>query len=161
MKIINWRCCRFFLHRLHMRLNWFLGRYVVSGELRYLRKRVKELEAGENQDIRFLRLQLAKLRAENTDLQSRADDWRIKFSELFTMTEGQLYEHAHHYDIWEADDAPGWFVAANNCVFCGCGLEVAAFRTKRDVLLYGALLHTMGYHPRHNLCCSSCYAECM
>lgn len=161
MKIFSKRCWKRRLHRLHMRLNWFLGRYVVSGELRYLRKRVNELEAGENQDIKFLRFQLTKLRAENTALQSRTDDWRTKFSELFTMTEGQLYELACHYDIWGADDAPGWFVAANNCVFCGCGLEVAALHTRRDALLYGALLHTMDYHPRHNLCCSSCYAECM
>lgn len=113
----------------------------------------------KDQDIRFLRLQLTKLRADNTELQSRADDWRAQFPALLHMTEGQLHELARHYDIWESVDASGWFVAANNCVFCGCGLEIETFRTKRDALLYGALLHTVGYHPRHSLCCSSCYAN--
>lgn len=113
----------------------------------------------KEQDIRFLRFQLTKLRADNFDLQNRVNAWQERFSELFAMTEGQLHELARHYDIWETGDASGWFVAANNCIFCGCGLEVAAFRTKRDALLYGALLHTVGYHPRHNLSCSSCYHE--
>lgn len=113
----------------------------------------------KDQDIRFLRLQLTKLRADNTELQSRVDDWRTRFPALLNMTECQLHELARHYDIWQADDAAGWFVAANNCVFCGCGLEIETFRTRRDALLYGALLHTVGYRPRHNLSCPSCYAE--
>ena len=111
---------RHFLHRLHVRLNCFLGRYAVSGEHRYLRMRVKELEEGENQDIRFLRFQLTRLRAEKNELLSRADDLRDKFSALFCMTVEQLQDAACRYDIWEADCGPGWFVAADHCTFCGC-----------------------------------------
>ena len=152
---------RHFLHRLHVRLNCFLGRYAVSGEHRYLRMRVKELEEGENQDIRFLRFQLTRLRAEKNELLSRADDLRDKFSALFCMTVEQLQDAACRYDIWEADCGPGWFVAADHCAFCGCGLDATGFRTQRVALLYAALLQTVGYRPKHNLACPSCYDEYM
>ncbi len=115
------------------------------------------LEEDREQRVKYLQIQLTRLRADNTALKNRADDWRARFSELVNMTEEQLRALAHQYDIWEDDR--GWFVAVNNCVYCGCGLDVAAFRTRRDALLYAVLLQTVGYRPRHNLCCSPCYDE--
>lgn len=112
-----------------------------------------------DQDIRFLRFQLTKLRAEKTELLSRMDGLRDKFSALLNMTEEQLQDDACRYDVWEADHEPGWFVATDHCVFCGCGLEVTDFRTRRDALLYAALLQTVGYRPKHNLSCPACYAK--
>lgn len=111
------------------------------------------------QDIRFLRFQLTKLRAEKTELLHQADGLRDKFSALLNMTEGQLQDSACRYDIWEAGREPGWFVATDHCVFCGCGLEIVPFHSKRDALLYAALLQTVGYRPKHNLSCPACYAE--
>ncbi len=118
------------------------------------------LEQGEeNQDVRFLRLQLTKLRADNTELQNRANDWRAQFPVLLNMPEGQLQEIACRYEIREADSKSGWLVALDHCVFCGCGLETTAFGTRRDALLYVALLQVVGYRPKHNLSCPSCYEE--
>jgi len=115
-------------------------------------------ESDKDQDIRFLRLQLTKLRADNTELQSRADDWQKVFSALLSMPLRQLRALASRYEVW-GSDGKGWFMAVEHCVFCGCALEIAPFQTERDALLYAALLQTVGYRPRHNLSCSSCYHE--
>ena len=38
-------------------------------------------------------------------------------------------------------------------------MDVYTFPTERDALLFAALLQAAGYHPPHNIACSSCYAE--
>jgi len=117
-----------------------------------------EVLEDEEQRLKYLQIQLTKLRADNTELQSRADDWQKDFSALFSMPLGQLRALASRYEVW-GSDGKGWFIAVEHCVFCGCALEIVPFQTERDALLYAALLQTVGYRPKHNLSCSSCYHE--
>ena len=119
----------------------------------------EDVEGNLEQDAKYLRFQLIKLRAENTDLRNQANGLCVSGSELFHMTRGQLRQLACRYEIRETDGEPGWLVVVNHCVFCGCGLETVAFSTERDALLYAALLQTAGYQPKRNLSCPSCYEE--
>jgi len=55
----------------------------------------------------------------------------------------------------------GWIVAAGHCCLCGCDLDIHAFQSERDALLFACLLNTVGYEPPHNIACSPCHAEYM
>ncbi len=118
-------------------------------------------ELGENagQDTRFLRLQLTKARAENTDLKSRTKDFGERFAALFHMPDDGLREMACRYEIQQEPGVTSCEVVLEHCVFCGCAVKTEAFQSERDALLYVALLQTAGYHPRRNLSCPLCYAE--
>ena len=145
------------LQRFCRRLSLFMARHFIDreGEWADAEKVDKDME----QDARYLRLQLIRLRAENNDLQSRTNDLWVKCSELFHMTQDQLRTSACRYEVREADGKAGWQVVVNHCVFCGCDLETVAFSTERDALLYAALLHTAEYQPKRTLSCPSCYEE--
>ena len=116
---------------------------------------------GENagQDARFLRLQLTKARAENTDLKSQTKDFGERFAALFHMPDGRLREIVRSYEIRWKPGGTSCEVVLEHCVFCGCAVKTEAFQSARDALLYVALLQTAGYQPRRNLSCPPCYAE--
>ena len=119
----------------------------------------EDVEGNLDQNAKYLRFQLIKQRAENTDLRNQANELLAKSSELFHMTQDRLRTSACRYEIREAQGRTGWLVVVNRCVFCGCGLETVAFSMERDALLYAALLQTVGYQPKRNLSCPSCYEE--
>ena len=143
--------------RLYRRLYLFMKWHLINRKSQWTD--AEEVERDIEQDIKYLRLQLTRLRAENNDLRNRTNDLWVKCSELFHMTRDQLQMSACRYEVQEAGNKAGWLVTVNHCVFCGCGLETAAFSLERDALLYAALLQTAEYQPKHNLSCPSCYAE--
>lgn len=109
------------------------------------------------QDVRFLRFQLTKTRSELTELSQRPDSFPQRFAALFHMPEEVLCRLPCRYEIGRSGG--NWTVVLERCVFCGCALEVVPFQTRRDALLYAALLQTAGYHPKNNQSCSQCYSE--
>ena len=145
------------LQRFCRRLSQIMARRFIDRESEWAD--AEKVEKDMEQDARYLRLQLTKLRAENNDLRNRNNDLWVKCSELFHMTQDQLWTVACRYEIQKADSKAGWQVVVNHCVFCGCGLETVAFSTKRDALLYAALLQTAEYQPKRTLSCPSCYEE--
>ena len=124
-----------------------------------LQIRVDELEDKENADIKYLRWQLTRLRAENTDLRNWGNEVCASAAPLFHMPVEGLRQTACRYQVVPLDGGAGWAVVREHCVFCGCALETAPFRTERDALLYAALLQTAGYRPKNNLSCEQCYNE--
>ncbi len=124
-----------------------------------MRARIQELEQEENADIKYLRWQLTRLRAENTELRNQVNECCAGFVPLFHMPVEKLRQTACRYQVMPLDGGAGWAVVMEHCVFCGCELETAPFRTERDALLYAALLQTAGHRPKNNLSCTRCYSE--
>lgn len=85
------------LQRLCRRLSLFMARHFIDRESKWAD--AEELGEDVGQDARFLRLQLAKVRAENTDLKSRTNDFGERFAALFHMPDGGLREIARSYEI--------------------------------------------------------------
>ena len=124
-----------------------------------LQIRADELEGKENADIKYLRWQLTKLRAENTDLRNRGNEVCASAAPLFHMPVEELRQTACRYQVVPLDGGSRWAVVREHCVFCGCALETVPFRTERDALLYAALLQTAGHRLKNNLSCTRCYSE--
>ena len=124
-----------------------------------MRARIQELEQEENADIKYLRWQLTRLRAENTELRNQVNECCAGFVPLFHMPVEKLRQTACRYQVMPLDGGAGWAVVMEHCVFCGCELETAPFRTERDALLDAALLQTAGHRPKNNLSCTRCYSE--
>ena len=139
------------------RLSRFMTRHFIDRKSEWAD--VEELGENVGQDARFLRLQLTKARAENTDLKSRTKDFGERFAALFHMPDDGLRENACGYEIRRESVGTSCEVVLEHCVFCGCAAKTEAFQSERDALLYVALLQTAGYHPRRNLSCPLCYAE--
>jgi hypothetical protein len=137
------------------RLSRFMTRHFID------RKSEWADELGENvgQDARFLRLQLTKARAENTDLKSQTKDFGERFAALFHMPDDGLREIVRSYEIRRKSVGTSCEVVLEHCVFCGDPIEVKVFQHERDALLYVALLQTAGYQPQRNLSCPLCYTE--
>lgn len=153
--IIYYLCAA--LQRFCRRLSLFMAQHFIDRESEWAD--AEEVEESVGQDAKYLRLQLIRVRAENTDLRNQTNGLWMKCSEPFHMTQEQLREYACRYAIREADGKTDWLVVVNHCVFCGCDLKTVAFSTERDALLYAALLQMIGYQPKHNLSCQSCYEE--
>lgn len=124
-----------------------------------LQIRADELEGKENADIKYLRWQLTKLRAENTDLRNRGNEVCASAAPLFHMPVEELRQTACRYQVIPPDGGTGWAVVREHCVFCGCTLETVSFRTERDALLYATLLQAAGHRPQNSLSCSRCCSE--
>ena len=124
-----------------------------------LQIRADELEGKENADIKYLRWQLTKLRAENTDLRNRGNEVCARAAPLFHMPVEELRQTACRYQVVPLDGGSRWAVVREHCVFCGCALETVPFRTERDALLYATLLQAAEYRPKNSLSCESCYNE--
>lgn len=147
------------LERFRRYLSFFIHWGSRNWRTTFLRARIHELEQEENADIKYLRWQLIKLRAENTRLESRGNEICAELMPLFHMPVEELRQTACRYQVMPLDGGAGWAVVMEHCVFCGCELETAPFRTERDALLYAALLQTAGHRPKNNLSCTRCYSE--
>ena len=139
------------------RLSRFMARHFIDRESEWAD--AEELGENAGQDARFLRLQLTKARAENTDLKSRTKDFGERFAALFHMPDDGLRENACGYEIRRESVGTSCEVVLEHCVFCGCAVKTEAFQSERDALLYTALLQTAGFRRRNNLSCSQCYSE--
>lgn len=147
------------LERFRRYLSFFIHRGSRNWRTTFLRARIHELEQEENADIKYLRWQLVKLRAENTRLESRGNEICAELMPLFHMPVEELRQASCRYQVMPLDGGAGWAVVMEHCVFCGCELETAPFRTERDALLYAALLQTAECRPKNNLSCTRCYSE--
>lgn len=145
------------LQRFCRRLSLFMARHFIDRESEWAD--AEELSEDAGQDARFLRLQLVKVWAENTELKNRTNDFRERFAALFHMPDGGLREIAYSYEIRRKSGGTSCEVVLEHCVFCGCAVETKAFQSERDALLYVAFLQTAGYQPRRNLSCPPCYEE--
>ena len=147
------------LERFRSYLSFFIHRGSRDWRTTLLRARIHELEQEENADIKYLRWQLTRLRAENTCLRDRGNEVCAGIAPMFHMPLEELRQTACRHQVMPLDSGSGWAVVREHCVLCGCGLETAPFRTERDALLYAALLQAVGYRPKNNLSCEQCYNE--
>lgn len=147
------------LERLRLSLTSLFRHRPKDWRTSFLQARVHELEQEENADVKYLRWQLTRLRAENTDLRNRGNEVCANAAPLFHLPVEELRQTACRYQVMPLDGGAGWAVVMEHCVFCGCELETAPFRTERDALLYAALLQTAGHRLKNNLSCTRCYSE--
>lgn len=124
MAVMMYQLCAA-LQRFCRRLSLLMARHFIDRESEWAD--AEELEGEAGQDARFLRLQLAKARAENTDLKSRTNDFGERFAALFHMPDGGLREIARSYEIWRNLSGTSYEVVLEHCVFCGCAVETKAF----------------------------------
>ena len=94
MAVMMYQLCAA-LQRFCCRLSLFMARHFIDRESEWADAEEMEGEAG--QDARFLRLQLAKARAENTDLKSRTNDFGERFAALYQVPDSGLREIARSY----------------------------------------------------------------
>ena len=147
------------LDRFRQYLSFFIHRGERNWRATLLRARIHELEQEENADIKYLRWQLTRLRAENTRLREQGNEVCAGIAPLFHMPLEKLRQIACRHQVVPLDGGSRWAVVREHCVFCGCALETVPFRTERDALLYATLLQAAEYRPKNSLSCESCYNE--
>lgn len=109
-------------------------------------------------DLRYLQFQLAKARADNTDLLRRKEDTPRMFEQVLRKTDALLRREAR-FCVQRSETGTMWETVTTHCCLGGCDLDVYTFPTERDALLFAALLQAAGYRPPHNIACPACYAE--
>ena len=100
------------------------------------------------------RKDLASLKSE-----SERRDIRL-LAELLSKTDAELQKHIRCI-VQPAENGQTWETVTATCCLGGCDMDVFTFRTKRDALIFSALLEAAGYRPGHNIACPECYAEYM
>lgn len=96
------------LERFRRYLSFFIHRGSRNWRTTFLRARIHELEQEENADIKYLRWQLIKLRAENTRLESRGNEICAELMPLFHMPVEELRQTACRYQVMPLDGGAGW-----------------------------------------------------
>ncbi len=112
----------------------------------------------KQREIHYLQFQLAKVRADNYELERKPFELRETIAAIFNEPVERL-RSAARFPVRETGS--GWIVAAGHCCLCGCDLDIHAFQSERDALLFACLLNAVGYEPPHNIACSPCHAEYM
>lgn len=121
---------------------------------------LKEELARRERDLKYLQFQLAKVRADNTELRLRQNELRPALADVLKQSNDELRQ-AVPYTVQIAEDGLAWETVTEVCCLGGCDLGVYTFPTERDALLFSALLGAVGYQPPHNIACSGCYTEYM
>ncbi len=132
------------------------GRFSPDGETRVLREKLEE----KQRDVNYLKFQLTQTRADKFELEQRPTELREVFAAILNEPLGQL-RSAARFHVREADPGPGWEVVTDHCCLSGCDMNVRAFQSERDALLFARLLRAVGYQPPHNIACQTCYEEHM
>lgn len=114
----------------------------------------------KERDLKYLQFQLAKVRADNTELRQLHSTLAAVFADVLSRSNEQLRRFPAH-TVRETADRTGWEVVTAHCCLGGCDLDVYAFPTERDARLLSVLLTAMQYHAPNNRACPSCYAEYM
>lgn len=121
-----------------------------------LREKLKE----KQRNINYLEFQLTKTRADKFELEQKPAELRDIFAAILNEPDEQL-RHAVRFHVREAEPGPGWEVVTDHCCLGGCDMNVHAFQSERDALLFARLLKAVGYRPPHNIACPACYGEHM
>lgn len=145
------------------RFNW-LRRWVqtrkerlfLDGETYGLQEALEE----KRRNINYLEFQLTKTRADKFELEQKPAELRDIFAAILNEPDEQL-RRAAWFHVYKAEPGPGWEVVTDHCCLGGCDMNVRAFRSERDALLFARLLKAVGYHPSHNIACLACYEEHM
>lgn len=111
-------------------------------------------------DVNYLKFQLTKTRADKFELEQRPAEMRDIIAAILNETDEQLKSELR-FHVQEAEAGTGWDVVTDHCCLGGCDMNVRAFRTERDALLFARLLKAVDYLPPHNIACPACYAEHM
>lgn len=121
-----------------------------------LRQKLEDKE----RDVKYLQFQLAKARADVSELQQLRTSAAEVFAEVLSRNDEQLRQSPAHI-VRETADKTAWEVVTAHCCLGGCDLDVYTFPTERDAQLYSALLKAVGHHVPNNRACPTCYAEYM
>ena len=81
-----------------------------------------------------------------------------RFCSVLKKSDDQLRQTLR-FCVQRSEDGMAWETVTQHCCLGGCDMDVYTFPTERDALLFAALLQAAGYHPPHNIACSSCYVE--
>ena len=114
----------------------------------------------KERDVKYLQFQLAKARADVSELQQLRMSAVEVFAEVLSRNDEQLRQSPAHI-VRETADKTAWEVVTAHCCLGGCDLDAYTFPTERDARLYSALLKAVGYHTPNNCACPACYAEYM
>ena len=94
-------------------------------------------------DIHYLQYQLAKVRADNTDLQIRRDELAREFADVLGRSD-DLLRHTAAYTVRKSRNGASWETVVEQCPVTGCDLDVYDFPAERDALVFAALLEAVG-----------------
>ena len=132
------------------------GRFFVDAEIYSLRAKLEE----KQRDINYLKFQLTQTRADKFELEQKPTELRDIFAAILNEPIEQL-RRAAWFHVREAEPGPGWEVVTDHCCLGGCDMNVCAFQSERDALLFARLLKATGYRSPHNIACPACYEEHM
>lgn len=148
---------------MRIRFSWFRWwvrsckvRFFPDGETYVLQKKLEE----KQRNIRYLELQLARIRADKFELEQRPTELRDTIAAILNEPINQL-RSAVRFHGREAEPGPGWEVVTAHCCLGGCDLNVYDFPSERDALLFARLLDAVGCRSPHNIACPACYEEHM
>ena len=83
---------------------------------------------------------------------------RVEFARILTSSEADLKPESR-FVVQESTGGAGWETVTANCCLGGCDMECFTFPSRRDALLFAALLKAVGYQPPRNVACHTCYQE--
>lgn len=132
------------------------SRFFTKLEICDLRERLEQ----KQQDLNYLKFQLAKARAEKLESEPQPAVLRDTIASVLNEPVEQL-RSAARFQVQKAEAGPEWEVVTDHCCLGGCDLNVCTFPTERDALLFARLLDAAGYQPPHNVACPACYEEHM
>lgn len=116
-----------------------------------------KLERAQN-DVEYLKSELK--RARSHDLENFIQKSDGFFARILGKSDEQL-ESGLHFEVQKPEGYKLWQVETGYCCLCGCEMGVHQFATKRDALLYAAILDAVGYKPYYNSACPACYVDYM
>lgn len=114
----------------------------------------------KQRDIHYLEFQLAKTRANQFELERKPVELRDTIAGILKESDEQL-RSAARFQARKAEPDSSWEIVTDHCCLGGCDLNVYAFSSERDALLFSRLLDAVGYHSPHNIACPDCYEEHM
>ncbi len=121
--------------------------------------KVQELDLA-NQEINRLEYELQTIKSKLLVLSKGPDTQKREFAGILAQSNEEL-SASSRYSVYEAKDGSHWETVTEYCCLGGCEMGFYGFPTMRDALVFGALLHVIGYVPPSNIACSNCYNEYM
>lgn len=92
------------------------------------------------------------------DLSKTPEELLREFADILALPDKTL-EDQSQFTVQKTEDDSRWETVTARCYLGGCDMNCYAFHTKRDALLFSALLKAIGYKPPRDTACHDCYSE--
>ena len=87
-----------------------------------------------------------------------AERLSVEFARILTASDADLKPEPR-FVVQESAGGAGWETVTARCCLGGCDMECFIFPSRRDALLFAALLKAIGFEPPKDIACPSCYQE--